>query len=394
MKTIIRILHLHLAIYSVITLGLFFTFTMWILIKKKITSDQKHPKVLPAATMKSPRKFAYKELSIATRGFHDSQIIGIGSFGTVYRGMTPGTSINYAVKRSKHHNENRHQEFLSELSIIGRLRHKNLVNLLGWCVQDSELLLVYELMSNGSLDTLLYSQKRRPRRPLPWYQRYKIATGVAEGVAYLHSECEQQVIHRDIKTSNIMLDSNFNPRLGDFGLAKLIDHDTTQSPVSTLTAGTLGYLAPEYIQYGLATAKTDVFSFGVVILEICCGRLPISKPDESGEVDGGCLVNLVDWVWRSYREDKLVGVVDRDLNGEFELDELLRLLLIGLSCANPDCEQRPDMRQVVRILKGEAQMTLIPPRVKPWLVFSESLPRSLKDILSDDDDSTNQHHQA
>ncbi|KAG2611763.1 hypothetical protein PVAP13_4KG139655 [Panicum virgatum] len=297
--------------------------------------------------LKGPRKFSYKELSAATRGFHASRVVGKGAFGTVYKAAMPGAATTtYAVKRSTQAHQSR-SEFVAELSVIACLRHKNLVQLEGWCDDKGELLLVYEYMPNGSLDKALYGEPCT----LSWPQRYTVAAGIASVLSYLHQECEQRVIHRDIKTSNILLDGNLSPRLGDFGLARLMDHN--KSPVSTLTAGTMGY----------PRAGTDVFSYGVVVLEVCCGRRPIDK-DESG---GSKNVNLVDWVWRLHGEDKLIEAADARLAGEFDHDEMLRLLLVGLSCANPNCEERPAMRRVVQILNREAEPAPVP-RKKPLLL--------------------------
>ncbi|GAU44331.1 hypothetical protein TSUD_129050 [Trifolium subterraneum] len=321
-----------------------------------------------------PKEFGYKELKFATKGFHSSRIIGNGSFGTVYKALFVSSGTVAAVKRSRHSHEGK-TEFLSELSIIAGLRHKNLVQLLGWCVEKSELLLVYEFMVNGSLDKLLYKEFECGIL-LSWIQRVNIVAGLASVLAYLHQECEQRVIHRDIKTANILLDANLNPRLGDFGLAKLMDHD--MSPVSTLTAGTMGYLAPEYLQYGKATDKTDVFSFGVVILEVACGRRPIEK-------EGQDMVNLVDFVWGLYSQGKLIEAVDKRLNGEFDEDEMKKMLLLGLSCANPNSDERPSMRRVLQILNNEA-LPLVVPKVKPCLSFSSGLLLSFDEIVSDFDE--------
>ncbi|KAJ0989691.1 hypothetical protein J5N97_008047 [Dioscorea zingiberensis] len=193
-------------------------------------------------TLKGLRQFRYQELSSATKGFHVSRIVGSGAFGTVYRGVDPQTSMTFAVKRSKKTHQSKN-EFLAELSIIAALRHKNLVQLQGWCTEKGELLLVYEFMPNGSLDKVLYNRTDSGLSlALDWTQRCSVAIGIASVLTYLHEECDQQVIHRDIKTSNIMLDAHFNARLGDFGLAKLLEHD--ESPVSTLTAGTMGCVNP------------------------------------------------------------------------------------------------------------------------------------------------------
>ncbi|RCV21268.1 hypothetical protein SETIT_4G125600v2 [Setaria italica] len=361
---------LALGILGPVALAVAFVFFAWVSIRKLIQLTARNDGAFSPELLKGPRKFSYKELSAATKGFHASRVVGKGAFGTVYKAAMPGaatTTTTYAVKRSTQAHQSR-SEFVAELSVIACLRHKNLVQLEGWCDDKGELLLVYEYMPNGSLDRALYGEPCT----LSWPQRYTVAAGIASVLSYLHQECEQRVIHRDIKTSNILLDGNLSPRLGDFGLARLMDHN--KSPVSTLTAGTMGYLAPEYLQSGKATEQTDVFSYGVVVLEVCCGRRPIDKDDS-----GGKNVNLVDWVWRLHGEDRLIEAADARLAGEFDRDEMLRLLLVGLSCANPNCEERPAMRRVVQILNREAEPAPVP-RKKPLLVFSSSASMKLQEI--------------
>ena len=320
--------------------------------------------------IKGPRRISYDYLSSATGNFHRSKIIGEGSFGNVYRATDSSCGAVYAVKRSVNCKGKR--EFLSELTIIARLRHKNLVQLVGWCAEKEELLLVYEFMSNGSLDKHLHGTSSSSSS-LTFSRRWKITRGIVSALMYLHQECEQQVIHRDIKSSNILLDKDFNPKLGDFGLAKLMDHN--KSPDCTLTAGTMGYLAPEYLQYGKATEKTDVFSFGVVVLEICCGRRPI-------EEDLG-MVNLVDWVWGLHGEDRILEAVDPRLEKEFDFEEMRRLLLVGLSCVNPDFRERPTMREVLRVLSFEVGPVQVPKRKPMPVALYGVLPLSLLDAVSD-----------
>ncbi|KAK8648689.1 hypothetical protein V6N13_129436 [Hibiscus sabdariffa] len=257
-----------------------------------------------------------------------------GAFGNVYKAVFVSSGAVGVVKRSKHSDKGK-TEFLAELFIIAGLRHKNLVQLQGWCAEMGELLLVYEFMPNGSLEI------------------------------------------RDIKTSNIMLDDNFNPRLGDFGYARLMDHD--KSPVSTVTAGTMGYLAPEYLQYRQATEKTDVFSFGIVILEVACGRRPIER-----EVNSQKMENLVDWVWGVHGEGRIIEAADKRLNGAFGEEEMRKLLLVGLSCAHPDSAERPSIRRVLQILNNEVDPIAVP-KMKPSLVFSCNL--TVEDIVSDGEES-------
>jgi serine/threonine protein kinase len=294
----------------------------------------------------------------------------------VYKAFFESSGTIAAVKRSRHSHEGK-TEFLAELSIIACLRHKNLVHLQGWCVEKSELLLVYDFMPNGSLERVLY-QETGEGALLDWPHRQNVAIGLASVLTYMHQDCEQQVIHRDIKTGNVLLDGNLNARLGDFGLAKLMDHD--KSPVSTLTAGTMGYLAPEYLQYGKATEKTDAFSYGMVILELACGRRPIER-----EPDSHRMVNLVDWVWGLHSQGRIIEAADARLLGEFNVEDMRKLLLVGLSCANPDSSKRPTMRRVLQILSNEAEPLAVP-RVKPSLSFSCGVSLSLDDIVSDCED--------
>ncbi|KAL9676291.1 hypothetical protein QQ045_004504 [Rhodiola kirilowii] len=330
---------------------------------------------LGSDVIKMPKVFTYKDLKAATKCFDSSRIIGHGAFGVVYRGVMPESGDIVAVKRCSHNSQGKN-EFLSELSIIGSLRHRNLVRLQGWCHEKGEILLVYDLMPNGSLDKALFEA----RTPLPWYHRQRILMGVASALAYLHQECENQVIHRDVKTSNIMLDEGFRARLGDFGLARQVEHD--KSPEATVAAGTMGYLAPEYLLTGRASEKTDVFSYGAVVLEVASGRRPIEK-ETSGARKVGAGGNLVEWVWSLHRDGKLLTAADDKLRGEFDEAEMRKVLLVGLICSHPDPSARPTMRAVVQMLAGEAEVPIVP-RTRPSLTFSTShLLLSLQDSVSD-----------
>ncbi|KAK6140203.1 hypothetical protein DH2020_026001 [Rehmannia glutinosa] len=321
------------AIVGVVTAGAFlFAFCALALIwayNKKFKRDKNPDTLFASDVIKTPKEFGYKELNVATKGFDSNRIIGHGAFGTVYKGVLPTTGDVVAVKRCTHNGQGK-TEFLSELSIIGTLRHRNLVRLQGWCHEKGESLLVYDLMSNGSLDKALFES----RMVLPWLYRRKILLGVASALAYLHQECENQVIHRDIKTSNIMLDEGFNARLGDFGLARQIAHD--KSPDPTVAAGTMGYLAPEYLLTGRATDKTDVFSYGAVVLEVASGRRPIEKEVIGVGKVGGSSSNLVEWVWGLHRDGRLMVAVDPRLGGEFDEADVRRVMLIGHVRTRPD----------------------------------------------------------
>ncbi|KAG6530449.1 L-type lectin-domain containing receptor kinase VIII.1-like [Zingiber officinale] len=338
----------------------------------------------------NPREFSYRMLLIATRNFDPDRIIGHGAFGTVYKGIIAETGAMVAVKRciqngSSTSDQLAREEFLSELSIIAGLRHRNLVRLQGWCHEKGEILLVYDYMIHGSLDKALFDPEAVP---LGWRHRRKILTGVASALAYLHRECDRQVIHRDVKSSNVMLDEGYHARLGDFGLARQVEHD--KSPDATVTAGTMGYLAPEYLLTGRATEKTDVFSFGAVVLEVACGRRPIDGDNDNNPTIGGAgssirrCSNLVEWVWSLHGDGRILEAVDPRLEGEFDEGEMRRLLLVGLACSSPDSLTRPAMRNVVQMLNGEADPPFVPAS-KPSMGFStnQQLLLSLQDSVSD-----------
>ncbi|KDP44923.1 hypothetical protein JCGZ_01423 [Jatropha curcas] len=292
-----------------------------------------------------PHRFTYQELKKATRGFRDRELLGFGGFGKVYKGTLPNSNTEVAVKRISHESKQGVKEFVSEIASIGRLRHRNLVQLIGWCRRRGDLLLVYDFMPNGSLDKYLFDE---PKRILNWKQRFNIIKGVASGLLYLHEGWEQTVIHRDIKAGNVLLDAELNGRLSDFGLAKLYDRGS--NPSTTRVVGTLGYLAPELTRTGKPTTSSDVFAFGALLLEAVCGRRPIEPkalPEE---------LILVDWVWDKWRSGAILDVVDSRLNGEFDDLEAIVVLKLGLICSNSSPEKRPTMRQVVSYLEGEASL--------------------------------------
>ncbi|KAI3793321.1 hypothetical protein L1987_35938 [Smallanthus sonchifolius] len=298
-----------------------------------------------------PHRYSYKELKKATKGFKKEELLGFGGFGSVYKGVLPNSRTLVAVKRISNESEQGMMAFVSEISTIGRLRHRNLVQLLGWCRKKGDLLLVYDFMANGSLDRYIYDN---PKFDLTWEQRFKIIKDVARGLLYLHEEWEQTVLHRDIKAGNVLLDSELNGRLGDFGLAKLCEHGS--NPSTTKVVGTLGYLAPELTRTGKPTMNSDVFAFGALLLEVVCGRRP-TEPKALPEE-----LILVDWVWDKWTKETVLEVVDSKLKGEFDEVEVLMVIKLGLMCSNNAPSARPSMRQVVRYLEGEVPL---PKRVAP-----------------------------
>ncbi|KAI5562758.1 hypothetical protein BDE02_15G071700 [Populus trichocarpa] len=289
-----------------------------------------------------PHRFSYEELSQATNGFSKDQLLGSGGFGKVYRGILSNNS-EIAVKCVNHDSKQGLREFMAEISSMGRLQHKNLVQMRGWCRKSNELMLVYDYMPNGSLDRYIF---HKPKKLLNWQQRRQVLADVAEGLNYLHHGWDQVVVHRDIKSSNILLDSDMRGRLGDFGLAKLYSHN--EVPNTTRVVGTLGYLAPELVTMAVATSASDIYSFGVVILEVACGRRPI----EMGSTEEEDSV-LIDLVRDLHAKGKAVEAADERMKGEFVVEEMEMVLKLGLVCCHPDPQRRPSMREVVAVLVGE-----------------------------------------
>ncbi|CAM8899584.1 unnamed protein product [Rhodiola kirilowii] len=293
-----------------------------------------------------PHRFSYKELKKATKNFLDKELLGSGGFGKVYKGVLPKSKVHVAVKRIAHGSRQGLREFAAEIGIMGRLRHRNLVQLLGWGRRRGDLLLVYNYMPNGSLDKYIYENEAA--QVLSWEERFKIIKNVASGLLYLHEGWEQTVIHRDVKAANVLLDSEMNGRLGDFGLAKLCEHGV--NPSTTRVVGTLGYLAPELTKTGKPTTGSDVFAFGALLLEVVCGRRPIERKRSGDEMI------LVDWVWGKWEEGAVLDVMDKRLRGQFDETEAIVVLKLGLMCSNDVGVGRPTMRQVVRYLEGEAAL--------------------------------------
>ncbi|KAK9077241.1 hypothetical protein SSX86_005578 [Deinandra increscens subsp. villosa] len=294
------------------------------------------------------RKFSYKELARATGNFAEQEKLGEGGFGGVYRGFMKKMDSYVAVKRVSGESHQGIKEYATEVRTISRLRHRNLVQLVGWCHEKKELLLVYEYMLNGSLDAHLFYGKSL----LKWPVRYQIAKGLASALLYLHAEWEQCVVHRDIKSSNVMLDSSFNTKLGDFGLARLADHD--KGLQTTVMAGTMGYMAPECVMNGQASRETDVYSFGVVALEIACGRKPMDLKAPKNQI------RLVEWVWNLYGQQKVLEAADSRLDGNYDEKEMECLMVVGLWCAHPDSGFRPSIRQVINVLNFQSALPSLP----------------------------------
>uniref|UniRef100_A0A7I4CKD2 Protein kinase domain-containing protein n=1 Tax=Physcomitrium patens TaxID=3218 RepID=A0A7I4CKD2_PHYPA len=295
-----------------------------------------------------PTLFAYKELKGATKNFHINSKLGEGGFGVVYKGVLQDGS-EVAVKQLSTKSRQGNKEFLNEVTLINRVQHRNLVKLRGCCLKDHERLLVYEYLENKSLHQALFDPEKRLH--LNWSTRVKILLGTARGLAYLHEGCQTRIVHRDIKSSNILLDKDLNPKIADFGLARWFRED--QSHVSTCVAGTVGYLAPEYAMRGQLTEKADVFSFGIVALEVVSGRSNFKsrlRPEEA---------YLLDWTWTLHEEGNILAVLDPSLMETQPLpeEEVIRVIEIALLCTQSVASMKPSMSRVVSMFTGESEVT-------------------------------------
>ncbi|EEF44817.1 ATP binding protein, putative [Ricinus communis] len=291
------------------------------------------------------RIFSLKELHSATNNFNYDNKLGEGGFGSVYWGqLWDGSQI--AVKRLKVWSNKADMEFAVEVEILARVRHKNLLSLRGYCAEGQERLIVYDYMPNLSLLSHLHGQ-HSAECLLDWKRRMNIAIGSAEGIVYLHHHATPHIIHRDIKASNVLLDSDFQAQVADFGFAKLIPDGATH--VTTRVKGTLGYLAPEYAMLGKASESCDVYSFGILLLELASGKKPLEK------LNATMKRTIIDWALPLACERKFSELADPKLNGKFEEQELKRVVLVALMCAHSQPEKRPTMLDVVELLKGESK---------------------------------------
>ncbi|KAF0894464.1 hypothetical protein E2562_039100 [Oryza meyeriana var. granulata] len=341
-----------------------------------------------------PVRFKLKELRHATASFSSSRKLGRGGFGTVYHGYLSSMNMEVAVKRvaaNNNANSNRgEQEFVAEVNTISKLSHRNLVKLIGWCHEGGELLLVYEYFPMGSLDKLLYAGVDRPASPstpppetaaddmpeLTWERRYKIICGVASALEYLHHGSSKRILHRDVKASNVMLDEEYNARLGDFGLARVIQLDEVTHHSTQAVAGTRGYMAYECFFTGRASLDTDVYAFGVFVMEVLTGRNPSSSvtyhnyQDHCHNAGGqrGQPMYIVDWMWRHYDEGTVLEAADAVLGGAYDDDQVERAARLALACCHPSPRERPSMRTAVQVLVGGAPAPE-PPFEKPAFVW-------------------------
>ncbi|KAH0679083.1 hypothetical protein KY284_020168 [Solanum tuberosum] len=324
------------------------------------------------------KRYVFKELRTATDHFSSKNILGSGGFGVVYKGrLNNGTVV--AVKRLKDYNAVGGEiQFQTEVELISLAVHRNLLRLWGFCSTESERLLVYPYMPNGSVAARL-KDHIHGRPVLDWSRRKGIAVGTARGLVYLHEQCDPKIIHRDVKAANILLDEEFEAVVGDFGLAKLLDH--RDSHVTTAVRGTVGHIAPEYLSTGQSSEKTDVFGFGILLLELITGQKA---------VDFGRGVNqkgvMLDWVKKLHAEKKLNLMVDKDLKNNFDRIELEEMVQVALLCTQFIPTYRPKMSEVLRMLEGdglaekwEASQKVETPRYRT----SENTPKRYSDYIEE-----------
>ncbi|CAH8330091.1 unnamed protein product [Eruca vesicaria subsp. sativa] len=333
-----KVIALIVALTTVISIMLVLSL-IFMIYKRRLQQEE----ILEDWEIDHPHRFRYRDLYEATDGFKENRVVGNGGFGTVYRGSIESSSSSdqIAVKKITPNSMQGVREFVAEIESLGRLRHKNLVNLQGWCKHGNDLLLIYDYVPNGCLDSLLYSKPRRSGAVLSWNARFQIAKGVAAGLLYLHEEWEKIVIHRDVKPSNVLIDEDMNPRLGDFGLARLYERGSLSH--TNVVVGTIGYMAPELTRNGNSSSASDVFAFGVLLLEIVSGR----KPTDSGSFFLG------DWVMELRASGEILGAVDPRLGSGYDEEEARLALAVGLLCCHRKMEYRPAMGMVQRYLNRD-----------------------------------------
>lgn len=338
--------------------------------RRDSASARREEEDLQAIAAREQRAFRYEALVAATRNFAAKQKLGQGGFGPVYRGrLDDGREV--AVKRLGAGSRQGAREFKNEATLLSRVQHRNVVNLLGYCAHGAdEKLLVYEYVPNESLDKILFSAPAPPpsskshsssssdgdrslRAELTWPRRLEVVVGVARGLLYLHEDAHTPIIHRDIKASNILLDDRWVAKIADFGMARLFpEAGDGRSHVQTRVAGTNGYMAPEYLMHGHLSAKADVFSFGVLVLEIVSGRKNSAfVPPPGSDAD-----NLLDYAWKLYKKGRSMELLDPSLKSAAEPDQVLLCIRIGLLCVQADPRLRPDMKRVIILSKKQSTL--------------------------------------
>ncbi|CAI9087731.1 OLC1v1021879C1 [Oldenlandia corymbosa var. corymbosa] len=335
-----------------------------ILMVKRKSSTTKQKGVSSIRSNAESLKYNFSQVQACTNNFGVENKIGEGGFGPVYKGTLPNGQM-IAVKRLSRSSKQGSEEFINEIAVVAKLQHRNLVRLLGYCLDGEEKLLIYEYVPNRSLDFFLFDLRKQML--LNWITRYKIIGGVARGLLYLHEDSRIKIIHRDLKASNILLDTNMIPKIADFGMARLFEIDQSNANTSRI-AGTFGYMAPEYALHGLFSVKSDVFSFGVLVLEIISGK----KNSSFLQSHGGNRDDLLSYAWRQWRNGTPLALLDPSIRESYDQQEVIQCIHIGLLCVQEDVELRPTMALVVLMLNSFS-VTLPTPTPPPF--FDNSRPR-------------------
>ncbi|CAA3020420.1 G-type lectin S-receptor-like serine/threonine-protein kinase At4g03230 [Olea europaea subsp. europaea] len=281
--------------------------------------------------------YSWKSILASTENFSDVHKLGQGGFGPVYKGLLPGGK-EVAVKRLSSFSVQGSNEFQNEVVLIAKLQHRNLVRLLGYCIEGNEKILLYEYMPYKSLDVFIFDKTLCIL--LNWRKRFEIILGIARGILYLHQDSRLRIIHRDLKTSNILLDAEMNPRISDFGLARIVEDKVTEASTNKVV-GTYGYMSPEYASHGLFSIKSDVFSFGIVVLEVISGKR------NTGFYRSAEALNLLGYAWRLWSENRALDLLDPMIIEFCEKSEVFRCINVGLLCVEEDPIDRPTMSNVV-----------------------------------------------
>ncbi|XP_059435867.1 cysteine-rich receptor-like protein kinase 10 [Corylus avellana] len=321
-------------------------------------------------------QFDLGTIEAASNNFSDDNKIGKGGFGTVYKGILyNGQEI--AVKRLSKTFGQGAAEFKNEVMLVAKLQHRNLVRLLGFCLEGEEKILVYEYVPKGSLDYFLFDTERQ--RQLDWLSRYKIIGGIARGLLYLHEDSRLRIIHRDLKASNVLLDDNMNPKISDFGMARIFVMDQTQGNTSRIV-GTYGYMSPEYAMHGRFSVKSDVFSFGVLLLEIISGKRNNCFYQSEHDED------LLSFIWKQWKNGTPLALLDPTMRDSFSKNEVIRCIHIGLLCVQEDPASRPTMATIVLMLDSYSVSLQLPQQ--PAFLFRSKAKKNMKTNEVSPGDST------
>ncbi|XP_059661379.1 cysteine-rich receptor-like protein kinase 10 isoform X3 [Cornus florida] len=359
-------------VVPVIVAVLLFSIGFWCIVRKakKKNNTIKEESAADDITTVQSLSYDFATVEAATNNFSPANKIGEGGFGTVYKGTLP-SGQEIAVKRLSTSSQQGAEEFKNEVLVVAKLQHRNLVRLLGFCLEGEEKILIYEFVPNKSLDYFLFDSVKQVL--LDWSKRYKIIGGIARGILYLHEDSRLRIIHRDLKASNILLDKDMNVKISDFGMAKIFGVDQTQGNTSRIV-GTYGYMSPEYAMHGDFSVKSDVFSFGVLILEIITGKKNSNFYQSDGAGD------LLSYAWKHWRDGTPMELMDPTLADSHSRNEVLRCIHIGLLCVQEDVDARPSMASLV-IMLNSYSVTLQVPQHPPIFGHSgtdSSIPKGLE----------------